>query len=182
VGVLQPSSGFVRIDDADLFDQNSQDIGKFIGYLPQDVELFKGSIKDNIARMQENISDEKIIAAAKFCGIHELILKFPQGYESFINKDANNLSGGQKQRIALARAFFGDVKFVVLDEPNSNLDSAGEVALIETLKKAKEKKITTIIITHKPSIAKVCDKIMVLQDGQIKVFDEADKVIAKTLG
>lgn len=177
VGVLKPSSGIVKIDGANLFDQDLEKIGKHIGYLPQDVELFKGLVKHNIARMDKNAKDEEIIKAAQFCDVHEIILSLMQGYETPIEKDASNLSAGQKQRIALARAYFGDVKFVVLDEPNSNLDTEGETALNNTILRAKENKITTVIITHRPSVAGICDKIMLLKDGEVKAFDVASKVL-----
>jgi ATP-binding cassette subfamily C protein len=129
--------------------------------------------------MNINAQDEEIINAAKFCNIHEMILSLPQGYETMIDKDAQNISAGQKQRIALARAYYGDVKFVVLDEPNSNLDSQGESALNNAILRAKEKKITTIIITHRTLAISICDKIMVLNDGEIKAFDTANLILGK---
>jgi ATP-binding cassette subfamily C protein len=168
VGVLKPNSGTVRLDGANLFDQDLEKIGKHIGYLPQDIELFKGTVKQNIARMNKAASDEEIIAAAKFCDVHDVILAMPQGYETIIEKDGSNLSGGQKQRIALARAYFGDVKFVILDEPNSNLDTDGENALANAIKRAKERKITTIIITHRTNVVSLCNRILILVDGEIK--------------
>jgi ABC-type branched-subunit amino acid transport system ATPase component len=180
VGVLKPNNGIVKIDGANLFDQDLEKIGKYIGYLPQDVELFKGSIKHNIARMDKNSKDEEIIKAAKFCDVHEIILSLANGYETLIEKDASNLSAGQKQRIALARAYFGDVKFVVLDEPNSNLDSEGENALNNSILHAKKNKITTVIITHRPSVISICDKVMVIRDGELKAFDSVDKVLNKS--
>ena len=180
VGVLKPNSGIVKIDGANLFDQDLEKIGKHIGYLPQDVELFKGLVKHNIARMDKNAKDEEIIKASQFCDVHEIILSLSQGYETLIEKDASNLSAGQKQRIALARAYFGDVKFVVLDEPNSNLDSEGETALNNAILRAKENKITTIIITHRTSVISICDKVMVLRDGEIKSFDSVDKILGKS--
>ncbi|OFW80820.1 MAG: hypothetical protein A2887_02960 [Alphaproteobacteria bacterium RIFCSPLOWO2_01_FULL_40_26] len=180
VGVLKPNSGIVKIDGANLFDQDLEKIGKHIGYLPQDVELFKGLVKHNIARMDKNAKDEEIIKAAKFCDVHEIILSLSQGYETPIEKDASNLSAGQKQRIALARAYFGDVKFVVLDEPNSNLDAEGESALNSTILRAKENKITTIVITHRTSVISICDKVMVLKDGEVKAFDSAAVVLGKS--
>ncbi len=180
VGVLKPSSGIVKIDGANLFDQDLEKIGKHIGYLPQDVELFKGLVKHNIARMHKEAKDEEIIKAAKFCDVHEIILSLANGYETPIEKDAANLSAGQKQRIALARAYFGDIKFVVLDEPNSNLDAEGENALNNAILRAKENKITTVIITHRTSAISICDKVMVLRDGEVKAFDSADKVLGKS--
>ena len=180
VGVLKPSSGIVKIDGANLFDQDLEKIGKHIGYLPQDVELFKGLVKHNIARMNKNAKDEDIIKATKLCDVHEIILALSQGYETPIEKDASNLSAGQKQRIALARAYFGDVKFVVLDEPNSNLDTEGETALNNAILRAKKNKITTIIISHRTSVISICDKVMVLRDGELKAFDNADKILGKS--
>jgi PrtD family type I secretion system ABC transporter len=185
VGVLKPNSGIVKIDGANIFDQDLEKIGKYIGYLPQDVELFKGLVKHNISRMDKNAADGKIIKAAQFCDVHDIILSLPQGYETLIEKDASNLSAGQKQRIALARAYFGDVKFAVLDEPNSNLDSEGEKALNSAILRAKENKITTVIITHRPSVTAICDKLLVLKDGEIKAFDSVNVVLgvrSKELG
>lgn len=181
VGVLKPISGIIKIDGANLFDQDLEKIGKYIGYLPQDVELFKGLVKLNIARMNKEAKDEEIIKAAKLCDVHEIILSLQQGYETLIEKDAANLSAGQKQRIALARAYFGDVKFVVLDEPNSNLDAEGEGALNNAILRAKENKITTIIITHRTSVISICDKVMVLRDGEVKAFDSSTAVLGKSL-
>jgi ATP-binding cassette subfamily C protein len=173
VDVITPTKGSVRFDGNDLKNQDSEEIGKYIGYLPQDIELFDGSIKENIGRMKEDIDPQEVVKAANFAGIHDLILKLPKGYES----NAMSLSAGQRQRIALARSFFGNPKFVILDEPNSNLDNNGEISLIKTIKNAKEAKITTIIVSHRPSILNSVDKILVLQDGEAKIFDEAKKVI-----
>jgi ATP-binding cassette, subfamily C, bacterial len=180
VGAIEPTSGVIRLDDADLGDQDFEKIGKHVGYLPQDIELFKGSIKDNIARMDYNAKDEDIIRIAQLCNIHKMILSFDQGYETEIDKMSLNLSAGQRQRLALARACFGDVKLVVLDEPNSNLDTEGEEALIKTIQDLKARKVTVIIITHKPSIAGFCDKIMVLKDGQISAFDETKNILKQS--
>ncbi len=177
VGAIKPTSGMIRFDGADLSDQNFENIGKFIGYLPQDIELFKGTIKENIARMNREASDLEVIKIAEICGIHKMILTLPNGYETFIDKDSLNLSAGQKQRLALARACFGEVKFVILDEPNSNLDTEGEGALLKVLRHLSDKKVTVILITHKPSIAANCDKVMILQNGEISAFDETKKVL-----
>ena len=171
--VLTPDKGSVRLDGSDLKNQDSEEIGKYIGYLPQDIELFEGTIKDNIARMKEKVKAEEIVEAAKFANIHDLIIKLPKSYET----NAIHLSAGQIQRIGLARAFFRKPKFVILDEPNSNLDTEGENALMKTIEAAKKEKITTIIISHRPTILNIVDKILVLHDGQAKIFDEAKKVI-----
>jgi ATP-binding cassette subfamily C protein len=176
--VLTPHKGSVRLDGADLTNQDSEEVGKYIGYLPQDIELFEGTIKDNIARMKEKVKAEEIIEAAKFAVIHDLIIKLPKSYET----NALNLSAGQRQRIGLARAFFRKPKFVVLDEPNSNLDTEGENALMQTINNARIEQITTIIISHRPTILNVADKILVIHDGQAKIFDEAKKVIKQMSG
>lgn len=174
-GVIEPTRGRVMIDSAPIDFWNKSSLGKFIGYLPQDVELFHASIKDNIAKMNKDVRDEDIIEAAKFAGVHELILSLPQGYETHVGNV--NISAGQRQRIALARCFYGSPKIVVLDEPNSNLDAEGENSLLETLLKAKNAKITVFVVSHKPSILKVTDRIMVIDGGEIKVFDDKKKVI-----
>jgi PrtD family type I secretion system ABC transporter len=177
VGVLKPHSGTIRFDGANIFDADLEKTGKYIGYLPQDVELFKGLVKHNISRMDREADDEEIIKATKFCEVHDMILSLPQGYETQIQKSAANLSAGQRQRIALARAYFGDVKFVVLDEPNSNLDTEGEAALNKTILRAKENKITTIVITHRVSVSKVCDKLVMFKDGELKEVTNQNSAI-----
>jgi len=174
-GIIEPSRGKVMIDSAPIEFWNKNTLGKFIGYLPQDVELFHATVKDNIAKMNKDVKDEDIIEAAKFAGVHELILSLPQGYETHVGNV--NISAGQRQRIALARCFYGNPKIVVLDEPNSNLDAEGENSLLETLLKAKNAKITVFIVSHKPSVLKVTDRIMVIDGGEIKVFDDKKKVI-----
>lgn len=179
VGVLRPSGGSVRLDGADIFSWASDDVGAYIGYLPQDVELFEGSIKENIARMG-TVEDEKVLAAAKLAGIHEMILTLPEGYETEIGAGGMGLSGGQRQRVGLARAFYGMPALVVLDEPNANLDADGETALQAAVKEAKELGITTVLIAHRPSIMSVVDKLLVLQAGQVAMYGPADE-IAKRL-
>ena len=178
VGVWQTSSGVVRLDGGDVFTWNRENFGTHAGYLPQGIELFSGSVKQNIARMKEDseLDPSKVIEAAKMCGAHEMILRFPDAYDSDIGNGGSNLSGGQKQRIALARAFYGNPKFVVLDEPNANLDEAGELALADALRKAKAKGITVIVISHRPSILSEVDKVMVLQDGAVASFGSRDEV------
>lgn len=153
VGSILPTSGNVRLDLMDLRNWDQRQFGESIGYLPQDVQLFPGTIKANICRMRDDIEDRQIYEAAVLADVHELIAGFPQGYETVVAADGAPLSGGQKQRIALARAFFGDPKFVVLDEPNSNLDTAGEQALAKALLHAKKQGITTVTITQRPAAA-----------------------------
>jgi ATP-binding cassette, subfamily C, bacterial len=170
VGSILPTSGNVRLDLMDLRNWDQRQFGESIGYLPQDVQLFPGSIKANIARMRDDASDADIYQAAKLADVHEMIASLPHGYETFVAADGSPLSGGQKQRIALARAFFGNPRMVVLDEPNSNLDSAGDAALARALQHAKEHKITVITITQRPSLLRSVDKILLLVNGTVALF------------
>jgi ATP-binding cassette subfamily C protein len=170
VGSILPTSGNVRLDLMDLRNWDQRQFGDNIGYLPQDVQLFPGSIKANIARMREDVSDRQIYDAAMLADVHELIASFPQGYETFVAADGAPLSGGQKQRIALARAFFGNPRLVVLDEPNSNLDTPGEVALAKALLHAREQKITVVTITQRTALLSHVDKILVLNNGSVAMF------------
>ena len=177
IGALKPTLGSVRIDSAETYTWNTQDRNQYMGYVPQDIELFGGTIRENIARMDPNATDESVVEAAEFTKAHEIVLRMPKGYDTEIGYAGSLLSGGQKQRIALARAFYGDPKFVVLDEPNSNLDAQGEADLSEVILKAKERKITTVIISHRTSIMSVVDKIMVMRDGTVVSFGPKDEVL-----
>jgi ATP-binding cassette subfamily C protein len=170
VGSILPTSGSVRLDLMDLRNWDQRQFGENIGYLPQDVQLFPGTIKANIARMREDVSDQSIFDAAVLADVHELIASFPQGYETMVAADGAPLSGGQKQRIALARAFFGNPTLVVLDEPNSNLDSQGDAALTKALYHAKKHNITVVTITQRPALLSCVDKIMVLNNGTVTMF------------
>jgi ATP-binding cassette, subfamily C, bacterial len=176
VGVWKEDSGSVRLDGAEIYRWNREDFGHHVGYLPQGIELFSGSIKQNIARMLDNAEPAKVIAAAKIAGAHEMILRFPDGYDSDIGPAGSNLSGGQRQRIGLARAFYGNPKLVILDEPNANLDEAGEMALSNALKQAKELGIAVVVISHRPSVLSVVDKILVLQEGAVAAYGTQDEV------
>nr|WP_245276580.1 type I secretion system permease/ATPase [Rhizobium leucaenae] len=177
VGSILPTSGNVRLDLMDLRNWDQRQFGESIGYLPQDVQLFPGTIKANICRMRDDVEDRLIYEAAVLADVHELIASFPQGYETVVAADGAPLSGGQKQRIALARAFFGNPKFVVLDEPNSNLDTAGEAALARALIHAKKQGITTVTITQRPALLQCVDKILVLKDGSVALFGERTEVL-----
>jgi ATP-binding cassette subfamily C protein EexD len=151
---------------------------KYIGYLPQDVELFEGSIGENISRFNE-IDPEAIHKAAKIAGIHEMILRYPQGYDTSIGINGNALSGGQRQRIGLARAIYGDPKFIILDEPNANLDESGELALEKSLQHLKQSKSTVIIISHRKNVFQCVDKLLVLANGVITLGGGREQVLAK---
>ncbi len=177
VGSIAPTSGSVRLDLMDIRNWDPRQFGETVGYLPQDVQLFPGSIKTNIARLREDVSDEAIFDAAELAGVHEMISQLPQGYETQISIDGTPLSGGQRQRLGLARAFFGEPRLVVLDEPNSNLDSAGERALGAALRRAKEKGITVIAVTQRPALLRSVDKIMLLHEGRIQKLGPRDDIL-----
>ncbi|MEQ9116486.1 MAG: type I secretion system permease/ATPase [Rickettsiales bacterium] len=179
VGVWKPNSGSVRIDNADVFSWDREDFGKHIGYLPQGIELFNGSIKDNIARMHEDPDDVKVVEAAKLAGAHEMISHFDEGYEKDIGLAGNSLSGGQKQRVGLARAFYGNPKLVVLDEPNANLDDKGEAALVQAIKSSKDSGTSTIVISHRPAILQFVDMIMIIQEGSIVAYGPKEDIMAR---
>ncbi|WP_235919154.1 type I secretion system permease/ATPase [Aureimonas psammosilenae] len=177
VGSILPTSGNVRLDLMDLRNWDQRQFGESIGYLPQDVQLFPASVKANIARMQEDASDADVFAAAQLADVHEMISSLAQGYETFVAADGTPLSGGQKQRIALARAFFGNPKLVVLDEPNSNLDSAGDAALARALEHARRQRITVVTITQRPALLQVVDKILVVANGTVALFGMRQDVL-----
>ena len=176
VGVWKPTQGTIRLDGADMQSWTAERLGPYIGYLPQDVELFAGTIADNIARLEDPDTD-KVIRAAKLAGLHEMILKMPKGYDTFIGDQGAVLSGGQRQRIGLARAMYGDPKLVVLDEPNASLDNDGETALLMAMAHLKKMGTTVIIITHKVSLLSNVDKLLVMQDGAIAGFGPRDAVL-----
>ncbi len=178
VGVWKPSSGSVRLDGADVYTWDRPDFGLHIGYLPQEVQLFAGTVKENIARLQD-IDDEEVVKAAQLAGAHELILKFPQGYDTEINAGTFNLSGGQQQRLALARALYKNPQVMVLDEPNSHLDTEGEMVLMRTLLTLKEQGKTIFIISHRSSLLRHVDKIALMVDGSLKLIGPRDDILAK---
>jgi len=178
VGALRPNHGHVRLDGVDVADWPSEDRGPHIGYLPQTVELFPGSIRANIARFRE-ASDEEVIAAAKRAGLHEMILGLPHGYDTQVDYLRDTLSGGERQRIGLARALFGDPRLIVLDEPNSNLDSDGEEALQTTLAHLKQAKRTVLIVSHRPSVLRGVDKILMMREGYVAEFGPREEVLSK---
>jgi ABC-type protease/lipase transport system fused ATPase/permease subunit len=178
VGVLRPTAGAVRLDDADLSTWPRNAVGQYIGYLPQDIELFSDSVAANIARFQQ-ADDEAVIEAARVAGVHEMILRLPDGYETWVGDGGAILSGGYRQRIGLARAVFGMPSLVVLDEPSSNLDSEGDAALAECMLKLKKARITTITISHRPATIAVVDKILLLVDGRIEAFGPRAEVLAR---
>jgi len=181
LGIWPSVAEKVRLDGVDVYEWDQLELGPYIGYLPQDVALFPGTVSENIARMGE-VDSDKVIEAAKMAHAHEFILRLPNGYDTEIGEQGGNLSGGQRQRIGLARAFYGDPRFVVLDEPNSNLDDAGEKALMQALEQLKQNGVTAIIVTHKPSLLSAADKIMMLKEGQISMFGPRQEVFQRLSG
>ena len=176
VGILKPTQGAIRIDGADLHQWDKNRLGPSIGYLPQNIELFAGSVAENISRFND-IDPEKVIGAAKMAGVHDMILRLPEGYDTVLGAGGAGLSGGQKQRIALARALYGLPSLIVLDEPNSNLDEQGENALVNAVDALIAAKSTVIVITHRPSILAKMNKLLVLQDGAVQLFGPKDQVL-----
>lgn len=181
VGIWPPRSGCVRLDDIDVFTWDSEQMGRHIGYLPQDVELFDGTVAENIARFC-GADPEQIIAAAEAAAVNEMILRLPDGYDTRIGEGGGGLSGGQRQRIALARALFGHPVLVVLDEPNSNLDAEGEQALVATIQKLKAQGTTVVVVAHRPNILAQMDKVMFLRDGVVEAFGPREQVLKKLMG
>ena len=177
VGIWPEVTGETLLNGLPIQSWNRIDLGPHLGYLPQDVELFEGSIAENIARLGE-VDSDKVIAAARSAGMHEMILRFPKGYDTPIGEAGNLLSGGQRQRIGLARAIYGEPSLIVLDEPNANLDDAGEAALLRTVRELKAKGKTVFLITHRPGAIAVADRLMVLRDGEIYVDGPKEAVVA----
>ena len=175
-GVWAPTTGAVRLDGADVAYWRREELGPWIGYLPQDVELFDGTVADNIARLAQ-VDSEKVVAAAKRAGLHELILTLPNGYDTPVGEHGSRLSPGQRQRVAYARALYGDPRLVVLDEPNSNLDGAGEAALAQSLGVLRKQGVTSVVVTHRPSLIAHVDKILVLDSGRVQHFGPATEVM-----
>lgn len=178
LGIWPPQHGTVRLDGADISAWDKRELGPHLGYLPQDIELFEGSISDNIARFTK-VDPEQVVLAARIAGVHEMILQLPDGYDTVIGSEGVNLSGGQRQRIGLARAVYGSPRLIVLDEPNSNLDEVGERALSVALQKIKETGATVFIISHRPNILSRLDRVMVLSAGTLSMYGARDQVIAE---
>jgi ATP-binding cassette subfamily C protein len=180
VGVINPTMGHVRLDGADIATWPRHQLGRYIGYLPQDIELFADTVAANISRFSRN-RDESVIEAAKLAGAHEMILQLPKGYDTPVGEGGLALSGGYRQRIALARAVFGYPSLVILDEPSSNLDSEGDDAFAKCIANLKERNTTIVIISHRPPTLAGVDKLMVLKDGVIDMYGEREQIIQKLI-
>jgi PrtD family type I secretion system ABC transporter len=175
-GIWQPSAGKVRLDGVDVSDWPRADIGPWIGYVPQDVELFDGTVAENISRLNE-LDSEAVIKAARRANAHDLIVQLPQGYDTPVGEQGLRLSPGQRQRIALARAMYGDIRLLILDEPNSSLDSDGEIALAQALSNIRAEGVTSVVVTHRPSLIAHVDKILILEAGRVNRFGPAGEVM-----
>jgi ATP-binding cassette subfamily C protein len=183
VGVWRPpvGAGTIRLDGASLEQWSPARLGRHIGYLPQDIQLFEGTVAENIARLDPEATDEAIIAAAKVAGAHELIVGLRDGYQTRIGDNGGGLSAGQRQRIAFARALYGNPFLLVLDEPNSNLDSAGDTALSGAIKEVRDRGGIVIVIAHRPSALANVDKVMAMADGKVQAFGPKEEVLRKVL-
>jgi len=182
VGVKPPTSGAVLLDGAALDQWNPSQLSTTLGYLPQDIELFSGTVAENIARMTDDPDEAAVVAAAKMAEVHDFILTLPDGYQTDIGEQGVNLSAGQRQRVGLACCFYGNPKFVVLDEPNSNLDTDGEQALVQCLRNARDAGITIVLIAHRPALLHHVDHIAVLKAGELVMYEPAKIVLAKLSG
>ena len=186
VGAIQPTIGSVRIDGARLTDWDQDELGKYLGYMPQEPSLFEGTIKENIARFRKGATadedkaiDEAVVAAAKEAGVHDLILQLPQGYDTLLGLMGSGLSAGQAQRVALARALFGEPRLLLLDEPNAFLDQNGEAALVDAIAKARARGATVIVIAHRRGVLAAVDRLLVIEDGKPRMMGPAKEVVAR---
>ncbi|MBJ2259643.1 type I secretion system permease/ATPase [Pseudomonas psychrophila] len=178
MGIWAPQHGVVRLDGADIANWDKDELGPHVGYLPQDIELFEGSISENIARFS-TVDPESVIRAARVAGVHEMILLLPEGYDTVIGSDGVNLSGGQRQRIGLARAIYGAPRLIILDEPNSNLDETGEQALAQAIMHMKASGSTIFVITHRTTILSQLDRLIVMSAGGISMYGPREQVMAE---
>jgi len=180
VGIWTPLRGQVRLDGAALDQWSSEALGPHLGFLPQEVELFPGTVAENIARFEDGADPGRVIAAATAARVHEMILRLPEGYDTRIGENGSGLSAGQRQRVGLARALYGDPFLVVLDEPNSNLDAEGEAALTEAIAGVRRRGGICVVIAHRPSALAALDLVLVLADGRVQSFGPKDEVLKKS--
>jgi ATP-binding cassette subfamily C protein PrsD len=179
VGVWKPARGTIRLDGATLDQWSTDAFGAMVGYLPQDVELFEGTVAENIARFEPDCDPDMLIVAATAAGVHDIILRLPLGYKTQVGEGGAMLSGGQRQRIALARALYKDPFLVVLDEPNSNLDALGEQALSNAISGIRARGGIAVVIAHRPSAVSAVDHILVLNEGRVQAFGPRDQILSR---
>ena len=177
VGIWKPTAGTVRLDGADVYSWDRADFGRHVAYQPQDTELFAGTVRNNICRFRVDADDADIVKAAQMAGAHELILRLPKGYDSELGEAGSILSSGQRQRVGLARTLYGDPKVVVLDEPNANLDTEGEAALALAITGMRERGVTIVMVSHKPSVLAQADKLMVVRSGRVERFGPREEIL-----
>lgn len=182
VGLIPAARGAIRLDGATPDQRSDDERGKMIGYLPQDVQIFDGTMAQNISRFSDNADAAKIVEAAKLANIHDFIMRMPQGYDTPLAESGNRLSAGQKQRVALARAIFGDPVLFVMDEPNSNLDSDGEIALDSAIRSCLKRGAAVVVVAHRPSALNAMDELLVLSNGQVAAYGTRDEVLKKVTG
>ncbi|RUV97769.1 MAG: type I secretion system permease/ATPase [Mesorhizobium sp.] len=178
-GIWLPVRGTVRLDGATLDQWSPEELGNHVGYLPQDVQLFDGTIAENIARFEPQAPSDKILSAARAAGVHDLVIHLPEGYETRIGEAGSALSAGQRQRVALARALYGDPFLVILDEPNSNLDAEGEAALTEAIQRVRARGGVAIVVAHRPSALASLDQVLVMANGRIQAFGPKNEILNK---
>jgi ABC-type protease/lipase transport system fused ATPase/permease subunit len=176
MGLWKPASGSIRLDGVELSDWSHDEVGPLVGYVPQEIDFFEGTVADNIARLGE-IDPAKVVLAAQLIDMHDTILTFPKGYDTPLGETGFALSGGQRQRLAIARAVYGMPKYVVMDEPNSNLDEVGENALVKTVQALKANGSTVVLTTHRPRLVGVVDKMLVLKAGRQVAFGDAREML-----
>ena len=181
VGAWPRMRGKIRLDGAEVRQWDAVSLGKHLGYLPQDVELFEGTVAENISRFEPEADPQNIVAAARQAAVHEMVLKLPDGYNTRVGAGGHRLSAGQLQRIGLARAMYGDPVLLIMDEPNANLDAEGEAALVQAVANARKRGATVIVVAHRPSALAAIDTLLMLKDGQQVAFGPKEEVLAKVL-
>lgn len=182
IGIWKPTDGNVRLDGMDVHAWDRSAFGRHVGYLPQDTELFTGTVRDNISRFRSDVTDEAVTRAAMDAGIHDLIVRLEKGYESQLGASGTTVfSVGQRQRLGLARALLGDPSLVVLDEPNANLDTEGEAALLDVLGALKARGVTVVIVSHRASVFRHVDKILFVRGGEVQSFGDRDAILGQLM-